>query len=394
MHGSLRRVRHPDAVRRVAGGDPGGHADEVLDVQVEDVAPVEVVEDRRGRLLGDPVQAPDLVVLAPRALRDLETVLLVDRLGDELGICHRCASSFGSGAAEPTPPRAALNAGDAPSVAGTRPSSRARPVLAPARPGSASSAAAATGASTPWPSASSSASARSLAIRSSAKSGANPFDAGCASSAPAKREARAKHAGVAGRSGEELVQRCRVELLANRDRAGLRERRHCGAGDEVVAELRRLAGAVPADVDDEAPSNVEQRLRPRKGLRSPPTMIVSVAVLGSARPAAHGRIEDIEPSRVAARRRASAGGLVDRSRRSDPCRARPRRLSPEYDVLHRAGDGSDEQHASACAAASAGSPRRCAERLDAPAVEVTARRRRGRPRRGAAPSAGPSSRGR
>ena len=46
------RVRHPDPVRRVAGGDPRGHADEVLDVEVEHVRPVEVVEDRRGSSRG------------------------------------------------------------------------------------------------------------------------------------------------------------------------------------------------------------------------------------------------------------------------------------------------------------------------------------------------------
>ena len=61
------------------------------------MASVEVVEDRRGALGRDPVEPADLVVLPPWALRDLETVLLVDRLRDELGICHRAAppSPFG-----------------------------------------------------------------------------------------------------------------------------------------------------------------------------------------------------------------------------------------------------------------------------------------------------------
>ena len=49
---------------------------------------------------------------------------------------------------------------------------------------------------------------------------------------------------VAGRGGEELIERSRVEPLRDGDRAGLRDSGHGGAGDEVVAELRRLACAI------------------------------------------------------------------------------------------------------------------------------------------------------
>ena len=80
---ALRRVRHPDPVRRVARRDPRRHADEVLDVEVEHVAAVEVLEDGAVRLRRDPVEATDLVVRAPRALRDLETVLLENCLVGE-----------------------------------------------------------------------------------------------------------------------------------------------------------------------------------------------------------------------------------------------------------------------------------------------------------------------
>ena len=82
----LRRVRHPDPVGRVAGRDPGRHADEVLDVQVEDVPAAQVFEDGLVRLRRDPVQTADLVVLTPGALRDLEPVLLEDRLRNQLVI--------------------------------------------------------------------------------------------------------------------------------------------------------------------------------------------------------------------------------------------------------------------------------------------------------------------
>ena len=79
---ALRRVRHPDLVRRVAGRHPRRHPDEVLDVQVEDVRAVEVLEDRLVRLRRDPVQPADLVVGPPGALRDLDAVLLEQRLGN------------------------------------------------------------------------------------------------------------------------------------------------------------------------------------------------------------------------------------------------------------------------------------------------------------------------
>src|SRR5581483_3110096 len=93
---ALRRVGHPDPVRRVAGRHPGRHPDEVLDVEVEDMAAAEVLEDGLVRLRRDPVQPADLVVRPPRALRDLEPVLLEDRLRDQLVILH--------GHAHATPP--------------------------------------------------------------------------------------------------------------------------------------------------------------------------------------------------------------------------------------------------------------------------------------------------
>ena len=250
------------------GGSPAAtherHADEVLDVEVEDVPPVEMVEDRRVRLGRDPVQPPDLVVLAPRALRDLETVLLVDRLGNELRICHRAAppSPVGDRAqSETSPPSAA-------SKRGRRPSSRARRVRRAAPPGSAASAARRPARRRRGGRPARAPSSRSFAIRSSAKSGANPFDDGMRGVHAGEREARAQHAGVAGRRGEELVERAGVDPLAHGDRTGLRERRHRRAGDEVVAELRRLAGAVAADADDEPRrAIVEERLR---AARRPP----------------------------------------------------------------------------------------------------------------------------
>src|SRR4051812_3880187 len=86
VHGSLRRVRHPGRVGRVAGADPRGHVDEVVDVQVEDVRTAQVLEDGPPALRGDPVQAADLVLRAPGTLRDLQAVLLEDGLRDQFGV--------------------------------------------------------------------------------------------------------------------------------------------------------------------------------------------------------------------------------------------------------------------------------------------------------------------
>ena len=74
------RVRHPDPVRRVAGRHPRRHAEEVVDVQIEEVRAVEVLEDGLVRLRRDPVQPADLVVWPPGALRDLDAVTVQDRL--------------------------------------------------------------------------------------------------------------------------------------------------------------------------------------------------------------------------------------------------------------------------------------------------------------------------
>ena len=52
------------------------------------MAAVEVLEDRAVRLLRDPVEATNLVVRAPRALRDLQTVLLENCLVGE-AFLHR-----------------------------------------------------------------------------------------------------------------------------------------------------------------------------------------------------------------------------------------------------------------------------------------------------------------
>ena len=80
----LRRVRHPDPVPRVAGRDPRRHADEVLDVQVEEVPPVEVLENRAVGRARDPVETADLVSRPPGTLRDLDAAAIENGLGDEL----------------------------------------------------------------------------------------------------------------------------------------------------------------------------------------------------------------------------------------------------------------------------------------------------------------------
>ena len=79
---ALGRVRHPDVVRRVTRGRPGRHADEVVGGEVEDRRAVERLENLLVRLRRDPVEAADLVVRAPGALGDLQTVLVDDRLVD------------------------------------------------------------------------------------------------------------------------------------------------------------------------------------------------------------------------------------------------------------------------------------------------------------------------
>ena len=45
--GAVGRVRHPDVVDRVTGRDPGRHALEEVDGEVEDVPAVEAAEDLR-----------------------------------------------------------------------------------------------------------------------------------------------------------------------------------------------------------------------------------------------------------------------------------------------------------------------------------------------------------
>ena len=176
----------------------------------------------------------------------------------------------------------------------------------------------------------------SFAIRSRAKSGANAFDDGCASSTPAKREARPQHARIAGRGGQERIEHAGIEPLARRDRARLGDRGHGRARDEVVAELRGLPGAVAADEDDEPAERVEERERAAEGHHATPDHDRERRILGPARAAAHGRVEDVELAalgRKPARKLGRAGRHVDEERPGS-CGA-PHAPLPEDDLLDR-----------------------------------------------------------
>ena len=70
---AIRRVRHPDVVDRIAGGDPGRHALEVIDGEVEDLGSVEARQQLGLPRRIHPVETTDLVVFPPRALRYLSS---------------------------------------------------------------------------------------------------------------------------------------------------------------------------------------------------------------------------------------------------------------------------------------------------------------------------------
>ena len=201
-------------------------------------------------------EAPDLVVLPPRALRDLEAVLLVNRLGNELGsaIAHASFSVGVSGASLRLRRRRR---------GGRRPSSRARRGL-PLRVPVASSAARATAAST----ACARRAERQPEVlrdqvereerREVPRRRVRVVDAAGAGTASAGRASR--------RSTPSTARRARpARCPPVGDRARLGDRRHGRAGDQVVAELRGLTGAVTAHEDGQPAQRLEERSRSREG---------------------------------------------------------------------------------------------------------------------------------
>ena len=61
-HRAGRRVRHPDLIVRIAGGDPGRHPHEVVDRQVIYPRRVDPGEDALSRVRRDQIEAADLVI--------------------------------------------------------------------------------------------------------------------------------------------------------------------------------------------------------------------------------------------------------------------------------------------------------------------------------------------
>ena len=211
-----------------------------------------------------------------------------------------------------------------------------------------------------------------------------------------KRKARAQDTRVAGRGGEELVERPRVEPLPDGDRAGLRDGGHRRAGDEVVAELRRLAGAVTAHEHDQPAERLEERPGALERVLPAADHDRQRRVRRAARPTADRRVEDVqlralgrEPSRE--RRRARRHVDEERPRPG----SRPDAVLAQHHVLDRVRRRQRQQDGvrrrSRLAGGLGGSR---AERFDVRRGRGRNRRRRGPRRRGVVPSEGPSSRGR
>ena len=189
-----------------------------------------------------------------------------------------------------------------------------------------------------------------------------------------EREARAQDARVAGRGGQKLVEHRRVDPFPNRDRAGLRDRRHRRAGDQVVAELRGLAGAVPADEHHERAERLEERPGALERLLGPADHDGQRRLRGAARTAAHRRVEDVQPRTLRgepARERGWARRHVDEERPGTG--ARPHSSCAEHHVLDRSRRREREQH-DVRRAGSLGRRVRTlrAERLDTRRVEIAA----------------------
>jgi len=94
---AARGVGHPDLKRRIVGGEPAGHADEVIDGEIEDLAGVGAADDRRAGLRVDQVEHADLIVGAERARGHLAEPGIVSRdlllrgLVHEIDRAHRPA---------------------------------------------------------------------------------------------------------------------------------------------------------------------------------------------------------------------------------------------------------------------------------------------------------------
>ena len=181
----------------------------------------------------------------------------------------------------------------------------------------------------------------------------------------------------------------RVDPLARRDRAGLGDRRHRHARDQVVAELRRLAGAGAADVHAGARAPRSTGCGAGEVLGAPADHDRQRRRLGAARPAADRRVQRRAPNAL----------------RQPPRECgRPRRHVHEEDARAAARPGDFARPTRVRAARGARRPLRRRPRrpstprgTELPATRAGRRRNRrprGRRRRGAAPSAAPSSRGR
>ena len=137
---------------------------------------------------------------------------------------------------------------------------------------------------------------------------------------PLHREAGAQDARVAHRAGQEPIEDGGVDALPFGDRAGLGDRDHRRSRDQVVAELRGLAGPGGPDVNDEAAERREQRPVRREGIAASSDHDGERAGFGRTRPAADRRVErvDAEPAQLSPSFRASVGGPVDMSTTENP----------------------------------------------------------------------------